>query len=529
MNTFNHFYRKSRKSPTHEILDTVDTGLRKRSRTSGWDFPQQPGHENQLGGLSDAEESETDIDEATSQKSTDVAFSYLSAIGPIRVLNREEELELAESIADGEAQIAAEASSSLLALRLALDVGKKVSNGLIDAREVVDRLDQASGNPTIDGRVIRIRFRKRLTKLKSLAQRYERAAGQRKQSMSALERTNLDRELAQHRQKIALSLQRLELNRVQFEVIVNNHKQIYEELQKVEQKAEGKAKQQALRLIETEMGMPASEIRRLVVSIGDKQVRVALAKKRFIEANLRLVVTIAKHYRGRGLQFLDLIQEGNIGLMKAVDKFDYRLGFRFATYASWWIRQAVTRALADQSRTIRLPVHIVELASKFTRTEHSLTTRFGRQPTMKEIAAEMVLPLKVVEAIRDLVKEPISLEAPSAEDGEMCLGDLVMDDHSPGPEANVVSLDFQREAQRILATLSPREERIVRMRFGIGEKAEHTLEETGKIFGVTRERIRQIEAAALKKLRHPRRGLANPFGWDKRTKDISVFLTKEET
>jgi RNA polymerase primary sigma factor len=277
------------------------------------------------------------------------------------------------------------------------------------------------------------------------------------------------------------------------------------------------------------MGMPASEIRRLVVSIGDKQARVALAKKRFIEANLRLVVTIAKHYCGRGLQFLDLIQEGNIGLIKAVDKFDYRLGFRFATYASWWIRQAVTRALAEQSRTIRIPVHMVELARKFTITEHSLVSALGRQPTMKEIAAEMALPLKVVQTIRDLVKEPLSLEAPWAEDGETCLGDLVIDDHSPDPEATTISLDFQREIQTILATLSPREEKIVRMRFGIGEKAEHTLEETGKIFGVTRERIRQIESSALKKLRHPRRGLANPFGWDKRTKDINVLSTKEET
>src|SRR5262245_17993218 len=529
MNTFNRFYRKRRKSSTHELVDTADTGLRKRSRTSGWEFPQLAGHETQFGGLFDAEEPETDIDVPTSKKPTDTVFSYLSAIGPIRVLTREEEHELAKSIADGEAQIAAEALSSPLALHWVLDVGKKVANGLIDAREVVDGPDQAFGNPTIDRRVIRIRFRKRLTKLKSLAQRYKRTAGRRKQPMSAIKRTNLDRELAQQRQKIALFLQRLELNRVQFEVIVNNHKQIYEKLQKVEQKAEGKAKQQALRLIETEMGMPASEIRRLVVSISEKQARVALAKKRFIEANLRLVVTIAKSYCGRGLQFLDLIQEGNIGLIRAVDKFDYRLGFRFATYASWWIRQAVTRALADQSRTIRLPVHMVELTRKFTTTERSLTTHFERQPTMEEIAAELELPLKVVETIRDLVKEPLSLEAPSAEDGETCLGDLVMDNHSPGPEANTVSLDCQRKAQRILATLSPREEKIVRMRFGIGEKAEHTLEETGKIFGVTRERIRQIESSALKKLRQPRHGLANPFGWDKRTKDIGVFLTKEET
>ena len=527
MNTFNRFYRKPRKSSSYELPDTADAGLPKRSRTSGLDCPQLPGHENQFGGLFDAE-SDPDIDDATSQKSTDAAFSYLSAIGPIRVLTREEELELAESIADGEAQIAAETLSSLLALHWALDVGKKVASGLIDAREVVKGPDQASGNPTIDGRVLRICFRKRLRKLKSLAQRYERTAGQRKQPMSAIKRTNLDRKLARQRQRIALSLQRLQLNHVQIEGIVNSHKQIYEKLQKMEQKAGGKAKQQAIRLIETEMGMSAAELRRLVVSIDEKEARVALAKKRFIEANLRLVVIIAKHYCGRGLQFLDLIQEGNIGLMKAVDKFDHRRGFRFATYASWWIRQAVTRALADQSRTIRIPVHMVEWSSKFTITERSLVSDFGRQPTLEEIAAEMLLPLKMVEAIRDLVKEPLSLEAPSAEDGEMCLGDLVMDDHSPGPEANAVSLDFRRAAQRILATLSPREEKIVRMRFGIGEKAEHTLEETGKIFGVTRERIRQIEESALKKLRQPRYGVANLFGLEKRPKNINAFLTKEE-
>ena len=444
-----------------------------------------------------------DFEDEPASTTRNLAISYLRDVKVIPLLNREEEIKLAQRIKEGETQIADEALSSMLALRWTLGLGQRVAAGLVNVLDVVTEPDETSTDLLVKERSLKNRFQARMKKLQHLAESHERTRTRVKKPLTAARRRQLDERLSHQRKNIAAMIKSLQLNREHLEKVIEEYREISGRVKRLKRPAvQGHHEQnKALRALEKEAGMTVQEIERRLTAILGKKAQVAMAKNDLVQANLRLVASVAKKYTGHGLSYLDLVQEGNIGLMRAVEKFDYQLGFRFSTYAIWWIRQAITRALAEYSRTIRIPVHMVELTNKLTRTVTCLNRQLGRSPTLKEIAAEMEMTDTKVQIILNLVKEPISIDAPLREDPESCIGDLIRDERSSDPELVAVDANFRKALQRIIATLSPREEKIICMRFGIGEKSDHTLEETGQVFGVTRERIRQIEDNALRKLR----------------------------
>ena len=435
---------------------------------------------------------------------------YLRDIGAISLLSREREIELAMAIEKGQAQVLRALSSTPLASRYIIQLGQSVGSGQLELKDVLEKTDgddEQGGAKALDVRP----FLQRVAKLRRLSQnleRLQRALGRKRiaKSRHAL----LVQRQAALTNKICELIKELRLAGSHLDELVRRIKQAAVRIDGLDRQARtGKRSKQAelataRQNIETSIGLTGLEIVQLARSIEMGESVAQAAKKEFTEANLRLVVSIAKKYINRGLGFLDLIQEGNLGLMRAVDKFDYRLGFRFSTYATWWIRQAVTRGLIDTGRTIRIPVHRVESRNKVLQTAREMQAKLGRDPKPEELAAELRI------AVSDLLKlvqthgEPVSLQTPVWEDGDE-LGDFVEDRIKPEPEALALDGLLCEEVRKALAVLTPRQETVLRMRFGIEQKREFTLEELGEKFAVTRERIRQIEQKSLQILRNPNR------------------------
>ena len=483
-------------------------------------------------------------------KTDDPVRMYLREMGDVSLLTREGEVEIAKKIERAEIQIINAVITTPLAIREVVSIGDRIKKGRLKIGNVVSIIDfdelysekAKKEQKRVLDLIDKIKGKeKEYTKLLKELDKIDNGKEESKKVRGKLLATH--NEIVQLIRDVQFSQRQIDKIASKLDAMLERITKAEQEIRELEEKIKtlsplikfpakktlkdkkekplkGKSKitreindterliknaRRKIRKVELEANLSSEQIKNAIILIKEGRIKDKLAKSELAKANLRLVVSIAKKYTNRGLQFLDLIQEGNIGLMKAVEKFEYKRGYKFSTYATWWIRQAITRAIADQARTIRIPVHMIETINKLIRTSRHLVQEIGREPTPEEIAEKMELPEEKIRKVLKIAKEPISLETPIGEEDDSHLGDFIEDTKAVSPADAVIGLNLREKTREILKTLTPREEKVLRMRFGIDVNAEHTLEEVGKDFNVTRERIRQIEAKALRKLRHPSR------------------------
>ena len=483
------------------------------------------------------DESEDVFDTDPLDKTHDPVRLYLREMGSVKLLNREGEIGIARRIERGQRKVRRTLSRCPVVINELVRMGNDIQMGILDARAVLQITDPESVEDDEEGSAVEVQDPSTVEAMIADCQELAimgRRFMQMRQRLVAVPRQSKpkqNRRLRWEVARLAVVISRkacaVPLRHSAVKTLISALRNAVDEIRPIELqiarnhraieaagaksatlrdlRREQRALADAMKNLEDKFGTPATEMRRALELVNRADYEAESARQELIEANLRLVVSIAKRYNNRGLQFLDLVQEGNIGLMKAVEKFEYRRGYKFSTYATWWVRQAITRAIADQARTIRIPVHMIETINRLVRTSRALVQELGREASNEELAEKMGMPVQKIRKVMRIAQEPVSLETPVGEEDESHLGDFIVDQAHQSPAEQMVNVNLHDQTAEVLKSLSPREEKIIRLRFGLEDGSEHTLEEVGSSFAVTRERIRQIEAKALRKLRHPSR------------------------